>query len=67
VFSFLPSLVITAAGAILIWGVNATTHGVNIHTVGWILFIVGIIAFLLQLFFTVDWADKQPPRSGPPA
>ena len=37
------SLLLVAAGAILIWAVSWTTSGVNIHTVGWILFIVGIV------------------------
>ena len=33
------SLLLVAVGAILIWAVSATTSGVNLHTVGWILLI----------------------------
>ena len=36
------SLVLAAAGAVLIWAVNATVSGVNIHAVGVILLIVGL-------------------------
>jgi hypothetical protein len=49
------SLILTAAGAILIWAVNATVSGVNIHTVGVILLIVGIVAFATSLFFWSSW------------
>lgn len=45
------SLILSAVGAILIWAVDATVSGVNIHTVGWILLIVGIIGALLSLLF----------------
>ena len=33
---------LTALGAILAFAVSASVSGVNIHTVGWILLIVGI-------------------------
>jgi hypothetical protein len=49
------SLLLSAAGAILIWAVNASVSGVNIHTVGVILLIVGIIGFLVSLFFWSSW------------
>jgi hypothetical protein len=49
------SLILAAAGAVLIWAVNATVSGVNIHTVGVILLIVGIIGFLSSLFFWSSW------------
>jgi hypothetical protein len=39
------SLLLTAVGAILIWGVDATVSGLNIHTIGAILMIVGIVGF----------------------
>ena len=45
------SLLLAAAGAVLIWAVNATVSGVNIHTVGVILLIVGIVGFATSLFF----------------
>ena len=49
------SLLLCAAGAILIWGVNATANGVNIHTIGAILLVVGIIGFVISLFFWSTW------------
>lgn len=45
------SLLLSAIGAILIWAVDATVSGVNIHTVGWILLIVGIIGAILSFLF----------------
>ena len=49
------SLLVCAAGAILIWAVTATTHGVNIHTVGVILLVVGLVGFVISLFFWSSW------------
>jgi len=49
------SLLLAAAGAVLIWAVNATVSGINIHTVGIILLIVGIIGFVVSLFFWSSW------------
>jgi hypothetical protein len=49
------SLLLTAAGAILIWGVDATVSGLNIHTIGAILMIVGIVGFVISLFFWSSW------------
>jgi hypothetical protein len=49
------SLLLAAAGAVLIWAVNATVSGVNIHTVGVILLIVGIVGFATSLFFWSSW------------
>jgi len=49
------SLLLSAAGAVLIWAVSATTNGINIHTVGVILLIVGIIGFVISLFFWQSW------------
>jgi hypothetical protein len=45
------SLLLMAAGAILIWAVNASVHGVNLVTVGWILLIVGAVGALASLIF----------------
>ena len=49
------SLLLSAAGAILIWGVNATVSGININTIGAILLVIGIIGFVLSLFFWSTW------------
>jgi hypothetical protein len=47
---------LAAIGAILIWAVNATVSGVNIHAVGWILLIVGIVGIILSMIFWSSWA-----------
>ena len=49
------SLMLAAAGASLIWAVNATTSGFNVHTAGVILLVVGIIGFVLSLAFWSSW------------
>ncbi len=43
------SLLLIAAGAVLIWAVNLTVHGVDLVTVDWILLIVGGIGALVSL------------------
>ena len=42
------SLILIAAGAIPTWAVTATVSGINIHTVGVILMIVGIVGLLIR-------------------
>jgi hypothetical protein len=49
------SLLMTAAGAVLLWAVNASSSGFNIHTVGVILLVVGIVGFIVSLFFWSSW------------
>ena len=49
------SLLLMAAGAILIWAVNATVSGIELHTIGWILLAVGAIGALLSLIFWSSW------------
>jgi hypothetical protein len=49
------SLFLIAVGAILAFAVNATVSGVDIHTVGWILMIVGAVGILLSLLFWSSW------------
>ena len=49
------SLILAAAGAVLIWAVSKTVSGVNIHTVGIILLVVGIVGFATSLFFWSSW------------
>ena len=50
------SIVLVAAGAILAWAVNADVSGVDIHTIGWILLIVGIVGAVLSMIFWSSWA-----------
>jgi hypothetical protein len=47
---------LTALGAILAFAVSATVSGLNIHTIGWILLIVGLASILLSLLFWSSWA-----------
>jgi len=49
------SLLLAAGGAILIWAVNTSSSGFNIHTAGVILLVVGIIGFVLSLAFWSSW------------
>jgi Domain of unknown function (DUF6458) len=50
------SLIIAAAGLILALAVHPTHPGsVDVNTVGWILFIVGLIGFLIDLLLWSSW------------
>jgi hypothetical protein len=49
------SLLLAAAGAVLLWAVDASTNGFNIHTAGAILLVVGIVGFVASLFFWSSW------------
>jgi hypothetical protein len=43
------SLLLIAAGAILVWAVDISVSGVSLVTVGWILLIVGALGALVSL------------------
>jgi hypothetical protein len=49
-------LVLVAAGAILTWAVDATVSGLNIHAVGVILLILGIVLIVLDMLWWQSWA-----------
>jgi len=49
------SLVLAAAGAVLIWPVHTTASGFNIHTAGVILLVVGVIGFVVSAVFWSSW------------
>ena len=49
------SLLLVAVGAVLVWAVNTTVSGIEIHTIGWILLAVGAIGALLSLIFWSSW------------
>jgi hypothetical protein len=49
------SLILIAAGAILVWGVNAESTDFNVDAVGVILMIVGFVAFILSLMMWRSW------------
>jgi hypothetical protein len=49
-------LILTAVGAILAWAVTESPNGVNVHTVGYILLVIGIVGMLTSLVFWSSWA-----------
>jgi len=49
-------LLMTAAGAILIWAVNVSSSSVDVHAVGWVLFVLGLVGIVLSLAFWSSWA-----------
>jgi beta-lactamase regulating signal transducer with metallopeptidase domain len=53
------SLFLIAVGAILRFAVTVTTKGFNIHTVGIILIVVGIVGMLISLLSMTLWADRR--------
>ena len=59
------SLLLMAAGAILVWAVNATVSGLELQTIGWILLAVGAIGALLSLIFWSSWGGVGGAADGP--
>jgi Domain of unknown function (DUF6458) len=49
------SIILIAVGAVLAFAVHVSTSGFNLHTIGWILLIVGAIGVLLSLIFWSSW------------
>ena len=49
------SLILAAAGAILIWAVDASVSGVDLTAVGVILLVVGCVGAVLSLVFWSSW------------
>jgi len=52
------SIVLIAIGAILKWAVTAHVSGVNLQTVGTILFVLGILGLILSLLYTFAWSRR---------
>lgn len=50
------SLIVIAIGAILAWAVTAHPSGINLHIVGLILFIIGIVWLALELIL---WSVRR--------
>ena len=50
------SLILIAVGAVLAWGVHVSSSGLDLHTIGIILLIVGIVGALLSMIFWSSWA-----------
>jgi beta-lactamase regulating signal transducer with metallopeptidase domain len=68
------SIFLIAVGAVLRYAVTATTSGIDIHTVGLILMIVGIVGLVLSIFYMLAWrpsrgervVERDPYREPPP-
>lgn len=68
------SLFLIAIGAVLRFAVSVSAHGVNVHTIGVILIVVGAVGLLMSLLWMTVWADRRrstayverdvPPASG---
>ncbi len=59
-------ILLTAVGAVLAFAVSVDTtgSGVNLHTIGIILLIVGILGILLSMFFWSSWGGFGGGRRG---
>lgn len=53
------SLLLIAVGAILKFAINVDTDGFNLHTIGLILMIVGIIGLLVSLLMGSMWSNRR--------
>ena len=50
------SLILVAAGAVLVWGVNGDIGSINEDAIGWILMIVGAVGLVISMIFWSSWA-----------
>lgn len=48
-----------AVGAILRYAVTATVSGINLHVVGLVLIVVGVVGLLLSLLWFGVWAGRR--------
>jgi sulfite exporter TauE/SafE len=53
------SLFLIAIGAVLRFAVSVSTRGFNLHTVGIILIVVGIVGMLISLLSMTLWSDHR--------
>jgi heme/copper-type cytochrome/quinol oxidase subunit 2 len=61
------ALVLIAIGAILRFAIaTVSTHGVDVHTIGVILMIVGVAGVILWMFVWAPWVRRRS-NSTPPA
>ena len=56
------SLILIAIGAVLRWGVTASVTGFNIHVVGLILMVIGVLGLVLSLIFWASMGSWLPGR-----
>jgi heme/copper-type cytochrome/quinol oxidase subunit 2 len=57
--TFGTSLVLIAVGAILRYAVTATVSGIDLHVVGLVLMLVGIVGLVLSLLWVGVWARRR--------
>ena len=55
------SLLLAAAGAVLIWAVNRSVQGVELRTIGWILLVVGAVGVVLSLLVAASRSRRDVP------
>jgi hypothetical protein len=53
------ALILIASGAILKWAVTAHVSGVNLQTVGTVLFVIGLIGLGFALIYTFSWLGRR--------
>jgi hypothetical protein len=53
------SLTLIAVGAILKWAVTAHLSWIDVQTAGTVLFVVGLCALPLALFYTFWWPSRE--------
>jgi beta-lactamase regulating signal transducer with metallopeptidase domain len=53
------SIFLIAVGAVLRYAVSVSAHGFNIHTIGVILIVVGIVGLVLSVLFMTVWSRRR--------
>ncbi len=53
------SIFLIAVGAILRFAVSVSTRGFNLHTIGVILMVVGIVGLVISVLWMTLWADRR--------
>jgi hypothetical protein len=53
------SIFLIAVGAILRWAVTTTVEGINVHTVGLILLLVGLLGLVLSIMWMLVWSPRR--------
>jgi len=54
------ALLLVTVGAILRWAVTAHSSWIDLHTAGTVLFVVGIIGFVVSVAYTFWWPPRAP-------
>ena len=57
------SLILIAAGAVLAFGVNVDTTGIDLNAIGLILLLVGIVGLIISFAFLEGWSLGGPART----